>query len=63
MHDLNEKEIVRFQKLYKYYYGQQLTTEEAKVKIFALVDLLRLVIEYECSISQHKDNQTGTYSN
>ncbi len=56
MPDLTEKEIVHFQNLYKHYYGQQLTIEEAKVKIIALVDLLRLVIEYECSINQQNDN-------
>ncbi len=43
------KDVIRFQKLYKHYYKKEINQKEAVIKIDALVDLIRLSIEYELS--------------
>ena len=45
----SKEDIARFQKLYQHCYQKEINSEEAITKIDALVDLIRLAIEYELS--------------
>ena len=65
MPEWTPKDISTFQKLYAKEYGEKLNSEEASVRITALVELISLAIEIEKSKTQqgfNTNNANGSLS-
>lgn len=54
MSKYSKKDLATFQKLYRKHYIKIINPEEAEIKIDALVDLIRLAIEYKITQNQKK---------